>query len=208
MHPTIPRPELFAYKAGPRTDRYVVYRSYRVYRANRSSPNRMTDKSELQALLEEALWSLEEGKDAENARTCVTLACAALGQSVDSSKKKKIRKKRKHPRQKPIQPPYVVDLVIQGRLPGCLTDTSFRAAVLPLFEDRIQGKVTYIGFVKMRNGTFCYNFRGMCPIHLRTHTDVGPWQLKQHPKSEWCGFKCWKQDSYSKLFSNEILSTV
>ena len=164
--------------------------------------------TELSELLQEALWSLEEGDSVENALICVRLASAALGTSTKTSVKKKIRKKRRHPRQKPIQPPFDVDLVIQGTLPGCLTDTSFRSAVLPMLEDRIHGKVVYLGCVRMTNGTYCYNFNGMCPIHRRVHTDVGPWQIKQHPKSEWCGFKCWKQDSYNKLFSNEILSTV
>ena len=60
----------------------------------------------------------------------------------------------------------------------------------------------------MNNGTYCYNFRGMCPIHKRVHTNVGPWQIKQHPKSQWCGYKCWKNDSYKKMYSNNILCDI
>ncbi len=165
----------------------------------------MTDLSEL---LQEAEWSLMEGKDAENALTCVRLAAALLGkQSTGTSvkrKSKKTRTKRKKKKKK-VGSPSGITLLVSGKLPDNLDGPAFRAAVLPLLEDSISGEVMYMGYQRMRNGTYCYNFTGPCPVHGRIHTNCGPWQLKQHTKSEWCGFKCWKQDSYKKLFSNPIL---
>jgi len=161
----------------------------------------MTDLSEL---LQEALWSLLEEKDVENVATCLRLASAQLG---EPSKKRKRTSKRKKTKKKKKETRPQVSLRIQGSLPDNLRSDAFRAALIPMMEDLISGEVVYKGFTRMNNGTYCYNFDGMCPIHRRIHTDVGPWQLKQHPKSEWCGFKCWKQDSYSKTFSNPILSS-
>jgi len=102
-------------------------------------------------------------------------------------------------------PPFRVTLTVGGKLPHNLSEEAFRAAVVPMFEDLFDGEVVYRGFNRMNNGTYCYNFSGICPIHLRQHENVGYWQLKQHTNSVWCGFKCWKQDSYKKMFSNPIL---
>ena len=137
----------------------------------------------------------------------IMLAQACLQAKISLKPKKKIKKK-KHRMKKIQKPPYIVNLEIRGALPRNLTEQAFRAAVVPMLEDLIWGNVTYLSCNRMNNGTYCYSFRGMCPIHLRNHTDVGPWQIKQHPKSEWCGFKCWKQDSYTKLFSNPILCDI
>lgn len=114
-------------------------------------------------------------------------------------KKKKKKKKRKK------APPFTVIVEIRGKLPHCLPENIFIFAVKPMFQDLFSGTVVYHGFNRMNNGTYCYNFSGTCPIHLREHTNVGYWQLKQHQNSAWCGFKCWKNDSYKKIFSNAIL---
>ncbi len=151
-------------------------------------------------LLKEAIWSLEQG-DAPNAAFCVDRASVLLGTSSTETSVKKSTKRKKKKRKKNLE----LKLFLVGTLPNGLTSAAFRAAVLPMMEDVISGEVMYLNYTKMANGTFCYNFSGMCPIHKRVHTDVGPWQLKQHSKSEWCGFKCWKQDSYSRQFSNPIL---
>ena len=134
----------------------------------------------------------------------IMLAQACLHANLSLKPKKKIKKKKKS--KKILKtPPYIVNLEIRGTLPHNLSKEAFHAAVVPLLEDQISGKVVFLTYTRMRNGTYCYNFQGMCPIHLRHHTDVGPWQIKQHRNSEWCGFKCWKQDSYKKLFSiNEL----
>lgn len=118
--------------------------------------------------------------------------------------KKKLKKEKKQKKRKK-HPPYSVSVEIVGKLPHCLSAEAFRAAVIPMFEDLFNGKVVYRGFNRMNNGTYCYNFSGICPIHLRQHENVGYWQLKQHTNAVWCGFKCWKQDSYKKVFSNQIL---
>lgn len=166
----------------------------------------MTDLSEL---LQEAEWSLMEGKDAENALTCVRLAAAALGSlSTETSSKRKSKKtKQKSRKKKKASPPLPVTFKLVGKLPHGLSSTAFRAAMVPMLEDLVTGEIVYKGFNNMRNGTICYNFSGMCPIHApRVHDgSAAIWQLKQHPKSEWCGFKCWKQDSYIKQFSNPSL---
>lgn len=158
--------------------------------------------SEIEDLLKEALWALGEGKDVENARFCAARACVMLGSpSTETSVKRKSKKTKKKSRKKKKK----LNLLIVGKLPHCLSSDAFRAAVTPMLEDVITGDVMYKGFLRMNNGTYCYNFDGMCPVHLRNHTNVGPWQLKQHKKSEWCGWKCWKEDGYVKLFSNPVL---
>ncbi len=174
-----------------------------VYRAYSAPPVRMTSISEL---LKEAIWSLEMD-DAPNAAFCVDRASALLGTTSTGTsrtppRKRKLKKTKTKPKKKPRP---AVNLLIAGTLPDNLFPAAFRSAVLPMMEDVITGEVMYKGFIRLRNGTYCYNFTGMCPVHGRVHTNVGPWQLKQHTKSEWCGWKCWKQDSYIKLFSNPIL---
>ncbi len=164
----------------------------------------MQPQSELQKLLEEALWSLESGGDVSNAKECLQQALS-VGETGSKRKSKTTTSSRK---KKKASKPLPVTLLIVGVLPHNLSDTAFRAACLPMMEDLISGEVKYMGFTRMTNGTYCYNFSGQCPIHHRVHRGGAKiWQLKQHPKSEWCGFKCWKQDSYMKLFSNEILSS-
>lgn len=115
--------------------------------------------------------------------------------------KKKEKKMIKNLKKRKSAPPYVVNLVMKGGLPHNLTREAFEAAVIPILEDSVFGTINFLGTCRMRNGTYCYSFQGMCPIHLRVHTDVGPWQLKQHPMHKWCGFKCWKHDSFKKLYS-------
>ncbi len=144
-------------------------------------------------------------EDAPNARICVDRACAMLGSSATETsvvKRKKTSKKTK-PRKKHKKS---VNLLIVGTLPHCLSSAAFRAAVTPMLEDRITGEVQFVNFNRMNNRTYCYNFTGMCPVHSRVHKGSAKvWQLKQHTNHVWCGFKCWKQDSYIKLFSNPIL---
>jgi len=166
----------------------------------------MTSVSEL---LEEASWALEVDLDVPNAALCVTRARALLGttstETSPTSVKRKLKKTKTQPKKKPRPS---VNLLIVGALPNRLTSEAFRAAVIPMMEDVISGEVMFINYNRMQNGTVCYNFTGMCPIHLKVHTDVGPWQLKQHSKEEWCGFKCWKQDSYKRQFSNPSLCSM
>ena len=184
-------------RRGPLTDRYRIG----VTESNKRSSNRM---SELQELLEEALWSIREGKgDVSNAIECLDRAIG-LGSPVSKRKLKTMKtKSRKKPK---ASSPLPVTLLLVGKLPNGLTSEAFRAAVIPMMEDVISGEVMYLNYVRMHNGTICYNFSGMCPMHHRVHNGGAKiWQLKQHPKSEWCGFKCWKQDSYSRQFSNPLL---
>ncbi len=117
------------------------------------------------------------------------------------TQKKKEKKMKKKSKKRKNAPPYRVTLIVKGGLPHNLSVRAFRSAVLPLLEDCIFGEVTFLSCNRMNNGTFCYSFQGMCPIHLRHHTDVGPWQIKQHPNHVWCGYKCWKNDSYKKMYS-------
>lgn len=160
----------------------------------------MTSLSEL---ISEAEWSIEH-QDVENALLCIRLAGVLHGsQSTETSVTKRKKKSKKTSSRKKTK--KGLKLFIVGKLPDNLDAQAFRGAVVPMLQDCIQGDVLYRGFNRMANGTYCYNFTGMCPIHLRAHSNVGPWQLKQHPKQEWCGWKCWKQDSYKKLFSNPIL---
>ena len=171
----------------------------------------MTDQSELTQLLEEALWSIREGKgDVSNAIECIdralSLETASPSVGKTGSKRKSKTTTKKPRKKKKASSPLPVTLLLVGRLPNGLTSEAFRAAVLPMMEDVISGEVMYINYNRMSNGTMCYNFSGMCPMHHRVHNGGAKvWQLKQHSKSEWCGFKCWKQDSYSRQFSNPIL---
>ena len=138
----------------------------------------------------------------------IMLAQACLHAKISLKPKKKIKKKKK--RKKTHKgPPYRVRLTISGKLPRNLTHEAFRAAVLPMFEDIQPANITFLSCNRMNNGTYCYNFTGECPIHMHIH-DGGAriWQLKQHPRSDWCGFKCWRNDSYAKLFSNPILCDI
>ncbi len=139
----------------------------------------------------------------------IMLAQACLHAKISLKPKKKIKKKKKKKsRKKKIQKthPYKVSLEIKGALPHNLSKEAFRSAIIPLLEDYGDSEVVFISVNRMNNGTYCYNFSGRCPIHGRYH-DGGAriWQLKQHPRSEWCGFKCWKSDSYRKLYSIPIL---
>ena len=138
----------------------------------------------------------------------IMLAQACLHAKISLKPKKKIKKKKKR---KKIQkgPPYRVLLTISGTLPRNLTSRAFEAAVIPMFEDIQDCVLDFVSCNRMNNGTYCYNFTGKCPIHRRIH-DGGAriWQLKQHPKSEWCGFKCWFHDSYQKLYANPILCDI
>lgn len=122
--------------------------------------------------------------------------------------KKKEKKMKKRAKKRKKAPPYTVRLIVKGGLPRNLSVEAFRGAVIPLLEDVISGEVTFVSCNRMNNGTYCYSFIGMCPIHRRVHTDVGPWQIKQHPNHMWCGFKCWKNDSYKKLYSLPILCDI
>ncbi len=127
-------------------------------------------------------------------------ACLAAKSSIPPVKSTPLVKKRKK------HPPHIVTLSVNGSLPHNLSEGAFRAAVIPMFEDLFGGEVTYHGFNRMNNGTYCYNFSGICPIHLREH-DGGAriWQIKQHKQGAWCGFKCWRNDGYKKLYCNENL---
>ena len=131
----------------------------------------------------------------------IMLAQACMHANLSLKPKKKIKKKKKR---KKIQKtaPFIASVEIKGKLPHNLSDRAFKSALTPIFEDHFSGHVVYHGFSRMNNGTYCYNFSGKCPIHLKEH-DGGAriWQLKQHKKSDWCGFKCWKGDGYKKCFS-------
>ncbi len=172
----------------------------------------MTSPSDI---LIEAAWNLEMAKKcpgegyAETAAVLVGTVSAQLGGTpTETSYSKRKRKKTKTParKKKKASPPLPVTLLLAGPLPDGLTSVGFRAAVLPMMEDVIEGEVMYKGFNRMNNGTYCYNFSGMCPCHHRVHKGGAHiWQLKQHPSSAWCGFKCWKQDSFKRQFSNPIL---
>ena len=138
----------------------------------------------------------------------IMLAQACLAAKISLKPKKKIKKKKKR-KKKILGPPYTVNVEIRGALPRNLTERAFLAAVRPMFEDIQDCNLVFISSNRMNNGTYCYNFSGKCPIHKRIH-DGGAriWQLKQHPKSDWCGFKCWRGDAYQKLFSSPILCDI
>ncbi len=142
----------------------------------------------------------------------IMLAQACLHANLSLKPVKKIKKKKKKKiRKKKTQkgPPYTVNVEIAGTLPRNLTNRAFLAAVRPMFEDIQDCNLVFVSCNRMNNGTYCYNFTGKCPIHRRIH-DGGAriWQLKQHPKSDWCGFKCWFHDSYQKLYANPILTDI
>lgn len=138
----------------------------------------------------------------------IMLAQACLQANVLKTPKKKKKKKKNKKRKRKIQkgPPYTVSVEIRGALPHNLSKDAFRAAIIPLLEDYGDSQTVFISVNRMNNGTYCYNFTGRCPIHGRIH-DGGAriWQLKQHPKDAWCGFKCWRGDTYRKLYSIPIL---
>ncbi len=139
----------------------------------------------------------------------IMLAQACMHANLSLKPKKKIKKKKHRKKKKkiPKTAPFTVSVEIKGKLPHNLSERAFKHAVTPIFEDHFNGHVVYHGFSKMNNGTYCYNFSGPCPIHLREHKGGARiWQLKQHKKSDWSGFKCWKGDSYKKCFSIEILT--
>ena len=134
----------------------------------------------------------------------IMLAQACLHAKISLKPKKKIKKKkhRKKKKKTPEIAPFIVSVEIKGKLPHNLSERAFSSALRPIFEDHFNGHVVYHGYSRMNNGTYCYNFSGKCPIHLREHNGGARiWQLKQHKKSDWSGFKCWKGDSYRKCFS-------
>ena len=133
-------------------------------------------------------------------------ACLHANLSLKPKKKIKKKKKRKKKMKKILEAPYTVTLEIRGTLPHNLSNLAFHAAIVPLLEDYGSANLVFLSYNRMNNGTYCYNFSGRCPIHGRVH-DGGAriWQLKQHPRQEWCGFKCWRGDAYRKLFSLPIL---
>ena len=138
----------------------------------------------------------------------ILLAQACLQAKISEPPLKK-RKKKKKKKKTQKGAPYRVHLTISGKLPRNLTERAFKAAVRPMFEDIQSGDYTLVSCNRMNNGTYCYNFTGPCPIHKKIH-DGGAriWQLKQHPKSDWCGFKCWRGDAYLKLYANPILCDI
>ena len=151
-----------------------------------------TNSSEL---IEEALWALKKSPpDVENAVVCleaIILGVEAGEPSKTTSRKKKSRKRKKISKRTPI----VSTLEMNGTLPVAIFAPQFRAAVTPLLDDWEIGPVVYLGFQRMNNGTFCFNFKGKCPVHKRVHTDVGPWQIKMRPSASYAGIKCWKNES-------------
>ncbi len=159
-------------------------------------------ESELLPLLEEALWSLRGigiERDVENAVICLEAASALLGSTTTTVEKSGSGIQRKKKRKKEHRG---VSLKLQGVLPDGMKEDRFRSAVIPLLEDYVTGTIVYNGFCRMNNGTYCYNFEGMCPCHKVVHRGTARvFQLKQHREQLWCGFKCWKQDSYIKVLS-------
>ena len=92
-----------------------------------------------------------------------------------------------------------VDLIVEKKLPMGMTPDRFRAAIVPFLEDFITGPVTYRGWNLTNDGTRCYNFSGMCPLHMRYHDgQAWKWQIKQHQTQNYSGIKCWRDNSYSK----------
>lgn len=141
----------------------------------------------------------------------IMLAQACLQGKNSLKPKKKIKKKKKKKKLKMILegPPYTVNVEIRGTLPRNLTNRAFLAAVRPMFEDIQDCNLVFVSCNRMNNGTYCYNFTGKCPIHRRIHQGGAKiWQLKQHPRSDWCGFKCWRGDCYQKLYANPILCDI
>jgi hypothetical protein len=148
-----------------------------------------TNSSEL---IEEALWALKQTPpDVCNAVICLGIVAAELSAPSKPTSRKKSSKKRKLSKKTPI----CSTLELKGTLPVAIFAPQFRAAVTPLLDDWEIGPVTYLGFQRMNNGTFCFNFKGKCPVHKREHTDVGPWQIKMRPSASYAGIKCWKNES-------------
>lgn len=53
----------------------------------------------------------------------------------------------------------------------------------------------FIRCYRMEDGTECYTFRGICPIHATAHTSSERIQFKISPKG-YAGWKCFKDDSW------------
>jgi hypothetical protein len=98
-------------------------------------------------------------------------------------------------RRKPYIPDgcLTVDIKCEG-LP--CTDAEAIAYFGPLLLTAgVKGTIQLVKLFTLDNGTKCFSFEGMCPIHKEVHDSYGNWQYKVVP-GKYGGFKCWTDNSW------------
>lgn len=81
---------------------------------------------------------------------------------------------------------------IKGVLPVQVFESGMRHSLQILSTEYGLGSLTYCSWVPLRNGTFCFNIAGRCPIHQKEHSGShSTWQIHQHPTSDKAWIKCW-----------------
>lgn len=89
---------------------------------------------------------------------------------------------------------------IKGQLPPVTTERGMRASLTVLSDEFHLGDLTYCSWTRLRNGCYCYNVTGRCPLHKREH-DGGAWrwQIQQKPNCDYCYLMCWRDRSSRKF---------
>lgn len=72
-------------------------------------------------------------------------------------------------------------------------------------EAGIKGRFELVTYKVLSNGTKCYSFNGMCPIHHEKHESYGKWQYKVAP-GKYGGFKCWTDNGWETKYLYDKLS--
>lgn len=91
-------------------------------------------------------------------------------------------------------PPYL-KVIVQSRPPGIGAKAFISEVSLLLRGEEVSGRIFFKGIQVLMNGTKCYSFMGMCPIHKRHH-DHATWQLQLNGKYSY--WKCFRDNSTKK----------
>ena len=102
-------------------------------------------------------------------------------------------------------PEHQVQVFIETDV-GTADDVELITYFYELFlEADVKGRFEVVTYKVLSNGTKCYGFNGMCPLHKVKHDSYGKWQYKVAP-GKYGGFKCWTDNDWQTKYLYDKLS--